>query len=159
MALTHRDAWNVFCLAKTRPAPRTHSRRISMILPIKSNKQRTHALMHKHQSHMCADTYNGHLRRRSCQRKRAHDRLYFKSSNAQNHVPQNLGSFEPYFLILFQTPISASRYAGKCKIFWLQLESVQSKMFSRNLLRIYLKMPILAKQSRNYVLKYKQITY
>ena len=53
--------------------------------------------MHKHQSHMCADTYNGHLRRRSCQRKRAHDRLYFKSSNAQDHVPQNLGSLNHIF--------------------------------------------------------------
>ena len=159
MVYSHRSAKSVFCLAKTRPAPRTHSRRISMILPIKSNKQRTHALMHKHQSHMSADTYNGHLRRRSCQRKRAHDRLYFKSSNAQTMCLKISVPLNHIFWFYSKPPISASRYAGKYKIFWLQLESEKSKMCSKNLLRICEKMPILAKLFRNYVLKHKQITY
>ena len=64
--------------------------------------------MHKHQSHMRADTYNGHLRRRSCQRKGAHDRLYFKSSNAQDYVPQNLGSLNR-ILIYSKPPFGANR--------------------------------------------------
>ena len=59
------------------------------------------------------------------------------------------------FLIYSKPPLGANRHAGKYKIFWLQLESIQSKMCSRNLLRIYQKMPILAKQFRNYVLKHK----
>ena len=79
---TRCSAWSAFCLAKTCPARRIHSRWISMISPI-SKTSRTHALMHKHQSHVSADTSSGIYENARANGKRAHERLYFKSSKAQ----------------------------------------------------------------------------
>ena len=74
----------------------------------KNAKVRAHALMHEHQSHMHVDTLHWHLRKRLCQRKRAHKRLYFNAIESA----KRFWFIEPHLKFYSCTPFGAN-FSGK----------------------------------------------